>query len=239
VEQTHVGGSTQSCFLTNRNVIVTCGPSYEPIDEVRRITNSSTGELGVLLAQHLAKVGWEVLCCKGSGATFPGPEPPVRLSVFQTNDDLLRLLQTCARAHAVAAVFHGAALCDYRVKDVRDDRGSSMPATKIASRAGSLHLVLEPATKILAALRDLFPASLLVGWKYELAGTRAEALDKARRQILECRSNACVVNGRAFGPGFGFCRSTGELAELENKPALVWYLVNWLAAEAGLRFPNP
>ncbi|HVY71907.1 MAG TPA: phosphopantothenoylcysteine decarboxylase, partial [Verrucomicrobiae bacterium] len=36
-------------------VIVTCGPSYEPIDEVRRLTNFSTGELGVLLAEELAR----------------------------------------------------------------------------------------------------------------------------------------------------------------------------------------
>ena len=38
-------------------VIVTCGPSYEPIDEVRRITNFSTGELGILLANRLTRAG--------------------------------------------------------------------------------------------------------------------------------------------------------------------------------------
>jgi phosphopantothenoylcysteine decarboxylase/phosphopantothenate--cysteine ligase len=38
-------------------VIVTCGPSYEPIDQVRRLTNFSTGELGVLLSDELARAG--------------------------------------------------------------------------------------------------------------------------------------------------------------------------------------
>ena len=38
-------------------IIVTCGPSYEPIDEVRRITNFSTGELGSRLARALARAG--------------------------------------------------------------------------------------------------------------------------------------------------------------------------------------
>ncbi len=41
-------------------VIVTTGPSYEPIDEVRRITNFSSGELGLLLANTLARAGCEV-----------------------------------------------------------------------------------------------------------------------------------------------------------------------------------
>ena len=50
-------------------VIVTCGPSYEPIDRVRRLTNFSTGELGLLLAAALAREGHEVICLKGEGAT--------------------------------------------------------------------------------------------------------------------------------------------------------------------------
>jgi len=41
-------------------VIVTCGPSYEPIDQVRRLTNFSTGELGVHLSNQLARAGFEV-----------------------------------------------------------------------------------------------------------------------------------------------------------------------------------
>ena len=47
-------------------IIVTTGPSFEPIDEVRRITNFSTGELGVLLANSFAQAGAEVFCLKGT-----------------------------------------------------------------------------------------------------------------------------------------------------------------------------
>jgi len=54
-------------------VIVTCGPSYEPVDQVRRITNFSIGELGVRLCNELARAGFEVFCLKGSGAMHPGP----------------------------------------------------------------------------------------------------------------------------------------------------------------------
>ena len=51
--------------------IVTCGPSYEPIDEVRRLTNFSTGELGTILAAALARAGVETLCLRGVAATWP------------------------------------------------------------------------------------------------------------------------------------------------------------------------
>ena len=46
-------------------VLITCGPAYAPIDDVRRITNFSTGELGVTLANAFATAGRKVLCFKG------------------------------------------------------------------------------------------------------------------------------------------------------------------------------
>jgi len=209
-------------------VIVTCGPSFEPIDEVRRITNFSTGELGVQLSTALARVGVEVFCLKGSGATHPGPGEPCRLNLFDTNDDLLGLLTHAGASHEIAAVFHVAALCDYKVTRVEDDQGRGCQSAKIASRSGALTINLEPATKVIGKLRELFPQSLLVGWKYELVGTRNDALAKAARQVEENRTDACVVNGRAFGPGFAFYKQGAPLDEFHNKADLVGFLTAWL-----------
>lgn len=209
-------------------VIVTCGPSYEPIDQVRRLTNFSTGELGVLLSIELARAGHEVFCLKGSGAIYPGPEQPCRVSLFNTNDDLLKLLVQTAGTHHIGAVFHVAALCDYKIKQVTDEQGHNCDSPKIASRSGALTIQLEPATKVIGQMRRLFPHSVLVGWKYELAGTREEALAKARRQIEENRMDACVVNGRAYGSSFGFCRSDFTIQDSEDKAALVRDLTYWL-----------
>ena len=52
-------------------VVVTTGPSYEPVDDVRRLTNFSTGELGVMLSEHLAEADFEVICLRGVHATHP------------------------------------------------------------------------------------------------------------------------------------------------------------------------
>ncbi len=209
-------------------VIVTCGPSYEPIDQVRRLTNFSTGELGVHLSNQLTRAGFEVFCLKGSGATHPGPGEQCHLSLFDKNDDLLELLKQTSEAHEIAAVFHVAALCDYKVRPVEDQYGQSCDSPKIASRSGALTVLLEPATKVISHLRDLFPRSIVVGWEYELAGTRADATGKAERQIAENRTHGCVVNGRAFGTGFGFCQPGQKLRERETKTELVHLLVGWI-----------
>ena len=211
-------------------VIVTCGPSYEPIDQVRRLTNFSTGELGVSLSNQLASAGFEVFCLKGSGATHPGPGEQCHLSLFDTNDDLLELLRQTSAAHEIAAVFHVAALCDYKVKRVEDDQGRSFSSPKIASRSGALTISLEPATKVIAKMRHLFPESILVGWKYELAGTPPKALAKAVRQMQENRTDACVLNGQAYGSGFAFCRPTQPIHECLNKTELVQFLAPLLTS---------
>ena len=209
-------------------VIVTCGPSFEPIDQVRRLTNFSTGELGVHLSIQVARAGFEVFCLKGSGATHPGPSEQCHLSLFDTNDDLLNLLEQTSAAHKIAAVFHVAALCDYKVKRVEDDQGRSCKSPKIASRSGALTISLEPATKVITKMRHLFPESILVGWKYELTGTRTEALAKAVRQMQENRTDACVLNGQAYGSGFAFCRPTQPIHECSNKTEAIQFLVGWL-----------
>ena len=209
-------------------VIVTTGPSYEPIDEVRRITNFSTGELGLLLANGLARAGWEVFCLKGAYATSVFPLAKGHLVGFTTNDDLHDKLSRLAAEHEIAALFHVAALCDYKVARVEDEQGARQSAAKIESRAGALTLSLEPARKVIAGLRQLFPTAVLVGWKYELNGTRSDALAKVWRQIRECRTNACVINGRAWGKGFGFCTPPDSILELADKQAVVEFLPRWL-----------
>lgn len=209
-------------------VIVTAGPSYEPIDHVRRITNFSTGELGVLLSEELAGAGFPVVCLKGVGATHPGPGAGCKVLPFATNDELFEQLTSLSRAGEVAAVFHVAALCDYKVKQVEDERGQKQSSAKIESRAGALTLRLEPARKVIGELRALFPQAVIVGWKYELAGTRQEALAKVWRQLAENRTDACVLNGAAYGEGFAWCTAPDQILPLPNKSAVARFVSDWL-----------
>jgi len=100
-------------------IVITSGPSYEPIDHVRRLTNFSTGELGTLLAEVFAAAGHQVVCFRGETSTFPPPLAPVEVFPFKTNADLEAGLRRLLLKEEVAIVFHVAALCDFRVKKNR------------------------------------------------------------------------------------------------------------------------
>ena len=69
--------------------------------------------------------------------------------------------------------------------------------------------VMETARKIIAQLRQWFPASLLVGWKFEVDGDTQSVIELARRQLDECHTDACVANGPAYGAGFGLVSAAG------------------------------
>jgi phosphopantothenate---cysteine ligase (CTP) len=216
-------------------VIVTCGPSFEPLDEVRRITNFSTGELGVLLSAAFAGAGFETICLRGVAATHSATPAGANVRTFTTNDDLASQLRVLSEDGEIAGVFHAAALCDYRVRRVDDASGQVVSGAKIASRSGALTIQLEPATKLISHLREWFPRSVVVGWKYELDGIPSDAIGKAHRQVIENRTDACIVNGRAYGDGFGFVQSSGCLGHIADKRRLCAFLVSWLQMPSARR----
>lgn len=187
------------------NVVITCGPAWEPLDGMRRLTNASTGRLGSVLADAFVEAGHRVILLRGEGSTAPLPRRTADVRVFGTNDDLATALKTLAVQERVDAVLHAAALCDFRVATIRSAEGVELRSAKIPSRGGNLFLELEPATKVLPSLRKWFPEALLAGWKFELAGVRDDALRAAWRQLAEADTDACVLNGSAWGTGFAVC----------------------------------
>jgi len=209
-------------------VIVTCGPSYEPIDDVRRLTNFSTGELGLLLTDELTRAGFEVICLKGAGATSNVSAKAHLITLFATNDHLLAKLQRIAASEEIGAVFHAAALADFRVKEVRTSEGDAVSAAKISSRSGGLTISLEPAPKIIRELRPLFPKALIVGWKYEVEGSADDAVAKGARQMEEMRTDLCVLNGRAYGAGFGVLQADGAVTHYPTRLELCVHLAELL-----------
>lgn len=209
-------------------IVITCGPSYEPVDEVRRLTNFSTGELGVLLANRLTADGHEVFCLKGEAATYAGVCDARHQLAYSTNDDLMQQLETIAAQGDIGAVLHCAALCDFKVKQVQTSDGEALTERKVSSRAGDLVILLEPASKVITKLRGLFPQAQIIGWKYELDGTREDALTKGRAQIRENGTDLCAVNGRAFGSGFVVCAAESIIAESADKKMLTEWASAWL-----------
>jgi phosphopantothenate---cysteine ligase (CTP) len=203
--------------------VVTAGPTYEELDEVRRLTNFSTGTLGCGLADYLAGKGHEVELLLSYYATCERPVRTMSRQVFTTTDDLRRRLQGLGSTETTA-VFHAAAVSDFGFGKVwaRTASGEIREVTgaKIATCEEGLLVELKPTPKIIRELHEWFPNGLLTGWKYELDGDRAQALARGERQIQECSMDACVVNGRAYGGGFGLLRSDGRVTHLAGAPEL-------------------
>jgi len=202
--------------------LITAGPTYEPLDEVRRLTNFSTGRLGTELAEFLAAREHEVTLFRGEQATWT-QQVKAELVAFTTTSDLRERLKAAA-AENYDAVFHAAAVSDFAFGKVwqRSSAGELIPikSGKISSRLDNLFAELVPTPKIVAELRDWYPKALLVGWKYEVDGNRETVITQGRKQIAQSRTNACVVNGPAYGQGFGVvsdgvrdCATKGDLFE--------------------------
>ena len=200
------------------NCIVTAGPTYEPLDEVRRLTNFSTGRLGSDLANYLSDRGHTVQLLLGEQATWRAPVR-ANVQIFSTTSDLRERLQAASKAH-VDAIFHAAAVSDFKFGTVwqRNDDGKlvAIQSGKIPTNLANLLVELSPTPKVIADLRAWFPTAVIVGWKYEVDGDRTSVLVKATKQIAENKTDACVANGPAYGEGFGLVRRTGRLTELAD-----------------------
>lgn len=212
--------------------LVTAGPTWEPLDRVRRLTNFSTGSLGGQLANQLASEGHEVTLLLGEAATWRNSLAAVTVEEFTTTASLSERF----RAHATGArvaLFHAAAVSDFASAGVheRDDHGRLTPLSegKFTTRGGNLWVELRPTPKILPQLRGWFPQAFIVGWKYETDGTRADVLARVARQFNEAKNDLCVANGPAYGDGFGLVEPSGALIPLPDRPRLFAALAARLA----------
>ncbi len=203
--------------------VVTAGPTYEPLDNVRRLTNFSTGRLGTELARFLAGRGHEVTLLVGQQATYHAESCRCQVETFTTTADLRDRLHALAE-QGVDGLFHAAAVADFSFGQIfeRSARGklTKIVSGKISTRHGRLLAELVPTPKIIADLRGWFPKARLVGWKYEVDGRRPDVIRLAELQLTECRTDACVANGPAYGSGFGLVTGAGKCAHLASQPRL-------------------
>ncbi len=211
--------------------VVTAGPTYESLDDVRRLTNFSTGELGCLLADALAETGHYVTLLLGKQATYKKVNNVKNVLEFTTSESLRNLFYDL-RKEGIRAIFHCAAVCDYHFGKAyfRDTKGnlSELKCGKFQTSLGNLLVELVPTEKIISRLRQWYPDALIVGWKYEVDGTKSTVVELGKKQIAENKTDGCVLNGSAYGTGFGVLFKEGHLIHYEDKLSLVNGLKDWL-----------
>jgi phosphopantothenoylcysteine synthetase/decarboxylase len=200
--------------------VITAGPTFETMDNVRRLTNFSTGRLGTELANFLVARGYRVTLLIGEQATYCGERRAQRVEIFTTTEHLRERLQALA-TQDVGAVFHAAAVSDFKFGRIwlRSPSGEldEIKSGKISTRQGTLMAELVPTLKIIAELRNWYPRARLIGWKFEVDGNRADVLRAASEQMARCFTDASVANGPAYGRGFGLM-TVGEKCSHLNDP---------------------
>jgi phosphopantothenoylcysteine decarboxylase/phosphopantothenate--cysteine ligase len=159
--------------LAGRHVIVTSGPTHEPIDPVRYIANRSSGAQGAALARALSALGAEVTFVTGP-ATVP-PPPGVTVRKVETAREMLAAVT--AALPADAAVF-AAAVADWHVVNagaskIKKDGKGGLPALDFAENPDILATVSKPGGT---------RPKLVVGFAAETDDVLAHATAKLKRK---------------------------------------------------------
>ncbi|HHJ13695.1 MAG TPA: bifunctional phosphopantothenoylcysteine decarboxylase/phosphopantothenate--cysteine ligase CoaBC [Gammaproteobacteria bacterium] len=184
--------------LAGVRVLVTAGPTREPLDPVRFLSNRSSGRMGYAVAEAAREAGARV--CLVSGPTVLDSPPGVRCVRVETAQEMLEAV--------LAELGDGpAAGCDLFIAAaaVADYRPARVAQHKIKKQLAPLELELEPAPDILATVSALEQRPFCVGFAAETGDVLAEARKKRMRKGVE------LIAANRVGPGLGFDVEDNEL----------------------------
>jgi len=167
-----LGALTPTRDLAGERVLVTAGPTREPIDPVRYISNRSSGRMGYALAAAAARRGAQVTLV--SGPTALTPPPPAVFVPVQTAEEMREAV--LHHAERASIVIKAAAVADYRVPH---------PAEQKIKGKRDLTLVLTPNPDILAEVAARAGGAFIVGFAAETHDVVANARAKLQAKGID------------------------------------------------------
>jgi phosphopantothenoylcysteine decarboxylase/phosphopantothenate--cysteine ligase len=179
----------ESRDLARRRVLVSAGPTQEPIDPVRFISNRSSGKMGYAIASAASERGAQVILV--SGPTDLSPPPRVELVPVMTAEEMAKALLT--RLPWADTVVMAAAVADFRAK-------SPAPRKLKKKERVWASLDLEPTGDILKELAARRIGQILVGFAAETDDLLAHAREKLHAKGVDLIvANDVTVEGAGFG----------------------------------------
>jgi phosphopantothenoylcysteine decarboxylase/phosphopantothenate--cysteine ligase len=172
--------------LTGETVLITAGPTREPIDPVRYIGNRSSGKMGYAIAEAALRRGAKVILVSGPTAL----KPPSSAEVIQVQTAQQMRDAVMAHLDRATIVIKAAAVADFTVRTAADEK---------IKRKGPMTLELEPTTDILAEVGARKGSRIVIGF----AAETNDALANARKK-LESKSLDAIVLNDVSQPGIGF-----------------------------------
>ncbi len=172
-----------SSILAGKKVLITAGPTVEPIDPIRVITNTSTGKTGVLLAAELISAGCKVTLVYGPGVE----DPPrgARVIPVRTVGEMFSATTKELKARKFDVVILSAAAADYTVQPQK---------SKIKSTKKDLTIRLQKAPKIIDHVKKLQKDTFLVGFKAEANVSRQKLVESAKKRLRESKADMIIAN---------------------------------------------
>ena len=191
---------TNSLELLGKTVLVTAGPTYEPLDPVRFIGNHSTGKMGFDIAIEAANRGAKVTLVTG----------PTHLNVVHENIHLVRVMSAIDMFKVCESTFEetdimigAAAVADYRPKEVADQ--------KIKKNDDDFTIVLEKNPDILASLGAKKKKQIVVGFALETQNEIEYAKSKIKKKNLDL-----IVLNSLNDEGAGFGKPTNKVTFIDK-----------------------
>lgn len=174
--------------LKNKKILITAGPTWIPIDNVRVITNIFKGTLGSIIAKEAVKRGAKVTLLLGPGPISPFRKIPRNLKIikFKFFKDLYELMKREISSKKYNVVIHSAAVGDFA--PIRFYRG------KIKSNRKILILKLKPTVKIVDKIKKWDPDVFLVKFKVEANLSKKELIKRAYKSMLHSHADLIVAN---------------------------------------------
>lgn len=170
-------------------VLVTAGPTQEPIDPVRFITNHSTGKMGYAIAAVCMRRGAEVTLVSGPTAV----QKPEFVNIIPVTTAREMFEEVTSRADEQDIIIKAAAVADYRPKNVSSE--------KVKKTDGELSMEMERTDDILAYLGShRRPGQFLCGFSMETENVLENSRKKLKKKNLDMiAANSLKVEGAGFG----------------------------------------
>ena len=182
-------------YLENKRVLVTAGPTREPIDPVRFISNRSSGKMGYAIAKSAKDFGAKVDLV--SGPVYLGAISQVNIIKVETAKQMGKAIEDMLEKTNYDYIFMTAAVSDYEVKNISKN--------KIKNKKDSLNLKLQKSTDILQNIVDKSSAKI-IGFALETNNGEREALKKLENKKLDY-----IVLNYANEEGAGFETNTNHV----------------------------
>ena len=199
-----------------KKIIITAGGTSERIDNVRKITNSSSGKLGMTIANHLLKENNDIMiyyvCSKNS---LRPTDNRIQIIEIDGTIDLKNTIEGLLVNENIDYFVHSMAVSDYmtdyvttieRMKESikeHDDIDEAFKnievicGNKLSSYEDNLVIVLKPTPKIISSIKNLIPSTYLVGFKLLDGVSKEKLIEVAKRLRNKNKCDLVVANDLA------------------------------------------